>query len=116
MGPVTAMAAPSMIPTESEAGSSGRAAKAVRRPVARTLTLASSQMVRRVSRGSMEVSGTQSYSRNNRGGSHLYYTSAGLPPHLELSADRCIKKVHVSTKHNPGDREAAGARAGQFAL
>src|SRR5438876_4287793 len=49
MGPVTATAAPSMVPTESEAGSSERAVNAVRTAMlANAVTLEKSQRARRL--------------------------------------------------------------------
>src|SRR5690349_13902634 len=112
IGPLTAMAAPSIVPTESEtAGSSERAVSAVRMvATANTATLASSPMTPRVRFGGMEGSSTQSYSRHKRGNSRLYYTSAELPAHLHRSRSHEIAvppaKTHATFQPNCGDHHA----------
>src|SRR5438034_9472390 len=78
MGPVTATAAPSMVPTESEAGSSERAVNAVRTAMlANAVTLEKSQRARGLEFIGMKPNDTRFALPAQRRGSRLYYTSAG---------------------------------------
>src|SRR6202171_1212016 len=84
MGPLTAMDSPSMTPTASVPGSSGRAAGSAKRAGGRIATAAAGNAERRRTRNGLWTAVKRDTPRHRGRKSRLYYTSAVLQTHERM--------------------------------